>query len=150
MREEFVRDCMKGAPMMAAPINPSWIESGNPQARLAILAVSDDRAASTLLWECTAGKFTWRYNIDETIHFLDGEVTISVNGRPGRRYGAGDSLHFSRGAVATWEVETYIRKIAFCRSVLPRPFVHGRRFARAIFNRLRGRRDGLAQKPAFG
>ncbi len=154
MRDEFVRDGMsdglKGARMMSAPINPNWIESGDPQARIAILAVSDDRAASTILWECTAGKFTWRYSSDETIYFIDGEVIVSFGGEPGRRYGAGDSLHFSRGATATWEIESYVRKVAFCRSVLPRPLVAARRFARALYNRLRGRRDALARKPAFG
>jgi uncharacterized protein len=150
MRGDFVRDTMKNTPMMAAPINESWIEGGDPQAKIAILAFSDDRAAATILWECTAGKFTWRYSSDETIYFLDGEVTISVDGEPGRRYVAGDSLHFSRGAKATWEVETYIRKVAFCRSVLPRPLIALRRVARALYHRLRGRRDALSPKPAFG
>jgi uncharacterized cupin superfamily protein len=150
MFDERVRDRLKGAPLVSAPINPHWIERGDPQARLAILAYSDDRATSTVLWECTAGKFTWRYNVDETIYFLDGEVTISVDGNPPRRYGAGDAIHFSRGAAATWEVETFVRKVAFCRSVLPRPFVACRRFARSLYLRLRGRRDGLKAVSTFG
>ncbi len=150
MFSEFVRDRMKGAQMVSAPINPAWIEGGDPRASLAILAYSDDRATSTILWECTEGKFTWRYNIDETIFFLDGSVTISIDGKPGRRYGAGDCIHFSRGAVATWEVEGFIRKVAFCRSVLPRPFIKARVLARALYHRLRGRRDGLAAAPVFG
>ncbi len=150
MLGDFVRDKMKDAPMMTAPIRPEWIESGDPQARLAILAFSDDRAASTILWECTAGRFTWRYGYDETIYFLDGEVLITIDGAPPRRYGAGDSIHFARGAVATWEVQTFVRKLAFCRSVLPRPFIEARRLARKIFHRLRGRRDGLSASPALG
>ena len=150
MFDERVRDKMKGAPLAPAPINPQWIESGDPRASLAILAYSDDRATSTMLWECTAGRFTWRYHCDETIYFLDGEVMISVEGRPARRYGAGDTLHFSRGAVATWEVNGFIRKVAFCRSPPPRLFIAARRLARAVYHRLRGRRDGLASAPAFG
>src|SRR5947209_8087712 len=150
MLGNLVRDRMKDAEMIAAPINKDWIDAGDPRATIAILAYSDDRATSTILWECTAGKFTWRYNIDETIYFLDGEVLISVAGQPARRYGAGDSIHFSRGAVATWEVKSFIRKVAFCRSVLPRPFIAARRLARAAYHRLRGRRDGLARAPAFG
>ena len=150
MFNEFVRDKMKGAPMTPAPINPKWIEGGDPKASLAILAYSDDRATSTLLWECTAGKFTWRYSIDETIYFLDGEVLISIDGQPARRYGAGDSIHFSRGAVATWEIHTFIRKVAFCRSVLPRPFIRARVLARSVYHRVRGRRDALTTAPAFG
>ena len=150
MPGEFVRDKMKEAPMLAAPIRPEWIESGDPQARLAILAYSDDRAASTLLWECTAGRFTWRYSYDESIYFLEGEVLIAFEGQPPRRYGAGDTIHFSRGAVATWEVQTYVRKLAFCRSVLPRPFIKARRLARQVLNRLRGRQDGLTAAPVLG
>jgi len=141
---------MKGAQMAPAPINKDWIEGGDPRASIAILAYSDDRATSTVLWECTSGKFTWHYNIDETIFFLDGEVLISVDGEAPKLYGAGDSIHFSRGAVATWQIKTYIRKVAFCRSVLPRPFIEARRMARSIYHRLRGRGDGLATAPAFG
>src|SRR3954447_13455338 len=144
MLGNFARDKMKGAQMIAAPINKNWIDEGDPRASIAILAVSDDRATSTILWECTAGKFTWRYNIDETIYFLDGEVFISVDGQPARRYGFGDSIHFSRGAVATWEIQTFVRKVAFCRSVLPRPFIAARRVARSVYHRLRGRRDSLS------
>jgi uncharacterized protein len=150
MLSNFVRDKMKGAQLNAAPINKDWIEAGDPRASLAILAYSDDRATSTILWECTAGKFTWRYNIDETIYFLDGEVMISIDGKPAKTYVAGDSIHFSRGAVATWEVKTFIRKVAFCRSVLPRPFIEARRVARSVYHFLRGRKDGLAATPAFG
>jgi uncharacterized cupin superfamily protein len=150
MLDTLVRDRMNGATMSSAPINKDWIEKGDPRARLAVLAYSDDRATSTILWECTAGKFTWRYGIDETIYFLDGEVSISIGGEPAKRYGAGDSIHFSRGAVATWEVETFIRKVAFCRSVLPRPFIEARRLARSLYLRLRGRNDALAAQPAFG
>ena len=150
MNEKFVRDRMKDATLVEAPINKDWIESGDPRASLAILAYSDDRATSTILWECTAGKFTWRYAIDETIYFLDGEVMISVGGKPAKSYGAGDSIHFSRGAVATWEVQSFIRKVAFCRSVLPRPFIEAQRVARAIYRRLRKGGDGSAGRPAFG
>ena len=150
MLEGLVRDKMKGARMAPAPIHPNWIESGAPEARIAILAYSDDRASTTILWDCTAGRFTWRYSCDETIYFLEGEVSIAVGGAPAKRYGAGDAIHFARGAVATWTVETYVRKVAFCRSVPPRLFVTARRFARTLYLRLRGRRDALKAAPAFG
>jgi hypothetical protein len=103
-----------------------------------------------MLWECTAGRFTWRYNVDETIFFLEGEVLISVDGQAPIRYGAGDSIHFSRGAVATWTIETFIRKVAFNRSVLPRPFILARRMARRAYHWVRGRQARLAAAPAFG
>lgn len=146
----LMRDRPKGAILTAAPIEPSWIEAGDPQARLAILAYSDDRVTTTILWECSAGRFTWRYNIDETIYFLDGGVRIRIADGAWKSYSAGDTVHFSRGAVATWEIDDFIRKVAFCRKAPPRMFIHARRFARTAWRRLRGRTDGLAAAPVFG
>src|SRR5579863_8088020 len=120
MFDRYTRDKMNGAALTPAPIRKEWIEKGNPEASIAILAYSDDRSTSTILWHCTAGQFTWRYHGEETIHFLEGEVFISVSGKPARRYGPGDTIHFSRGAVATWEVKDFIRKVAFCRNPPPR------------------------------
>jgi len=145
-----MRDRMKGAPMTPAPIEPSWIESGDPQARITILAHSDDCATSTILWECSAGRFTWRYSFDESIHFLDGGVRIRMGSGPWKTYGAGDTVHFSRGAVATWEIDAFIRKVAFCRKPPPRLFVSARRLARTAYHRLRGRTDALTAAPVFG
>lgn len=133
-----------------APINPSWILSGEPTARCAVLSSSADRGAWTVLWECTSGRFTWRYDIEETVHFLEGSVVIGGRGMPARRYGPGDTVHFPRGAVATWEVEGVIRKVAFCRRAPPRPLAHLLRIARGVSRRLnalagRGPASALAQ-----
>lgn len=128
-----------GAPvaLSPAPINPDWIEAGDPRARCAVLSSSADRGAWTVLWECTSGRFTWRYDIEETVHFLEGSVVIGGPGLPKRRYGPGDTLHFARGAVATWEVEGVIRKVAFCRHAPSRPLAHALRLARGVHRRLR-------------
>ncbi len=135
-----------------APIDPDWIEAGNPKATAAIVAASEDRGAWTVLWECTAGRFTWRYDIDETVYFLEGSVVISGPGLPARRYGAGDTIHFSRGAVATWEVEGVIRKIAFCRRAPPLPLARAIRIVRGLHRRLRAftRRAGPAASALAG
>jgi len=124
--------------LSAAPIEPSWVEAGDPHARCAILAVSPDRGAWTMLWECTSGRFTWRYDIEETVHFLAGSVLIGAPGAKARRYGAGDTIHFPRGAVATWEVEGVIRKIAFCRRAPSRPLALAIRIVRGLRRRLGG------------
>jgi hypothetical protein len=121
-----------------APIDPDWIVSGEPKARCAVLSSNADRGAWTVLWECTAGRFTWRYDIEETVYFLEGSVIIAAPGVPARRYGPGDSIHFERGSVATWEVEGVIRKVAFCRRAPPRPVAHALRIARGLERRLRG------------
>ena len=150
MLEALMRDRAKGAALAAAPIEPSWIEAGDPQAKLAILAFSDDRATTTILWECSAGRFTWRYNIDETIHFLDGDVRIRIGEGAWKTYSAGDTVHFSRGAVATWEIDNFIRKVAFCRKAPARVFITARRVARRVYHRMKGRTDGLVAAPVFG
>jgi len=97
--------------------------------------VSDDRAVSTLIWECTAGQFVWRYDFDETIHILEGAVTISAPGEPERRLLPGDTVHFSRGAIATWTVDVHVRKIAFCRRAPPRTIAMVMRVARGLVRR---------------
>ncbi len=120
-----------------APIDPDWIEAGDPKAGAAILAASEDRGAWTVLWECTSGRFTWRYDVDETAHFLSGSAVISAPGLAARRYGPGDTIHFSRGAVATWEVEGVVRKLAFCRRAPPWRIARLIRLARGVHRRLR-------------
>lgn len=107
--------------LRAAPIEPSWIRKGNPMARNATLSSSADGRACTLVWDCTAGEFEWIYDIDETIYFLEGSATISDGHNPPKTFGPGDVLFLPRGAVCHWHVESYVRKVAFCRQTLPKP-----------------------------
>ena len=102
-----------------APIEPSWILEGTPMARNATLSRSADGLASTLVWDCTAGTFNWTYEIDETIYFLEGSATISDGINPPKTFGPGDVLFLPRGAVCHWHVESYVKKVAFCRRTLP-------------------------------
>lgn len=104
-----------------SPINPSWILEGRPVARNAILSRSDDQTACTIVWDCSKGKFNWTYDFDETIHFIEGNVLIEDGHSPARKLGAGDVIFFPAGSQATWTVEDYVRKVAFCRKVLPGP-----------------------------
>ena len=120
-----------------APINPAWIESGTPIATSALLAEASDRVTRTFLWNCTAGKFTWRYNEDETIYFVDGRVRIAVSGAEERLFEAGDTIHFSCGDVATWTIDSHVRKVAFCRTVPPKALTLALNIARALRRGLR-------------
>ena len=107
-----------------APINPAWILEGQPIARNAVLSRSQDTTACTIMWDCTAGKFHWHYNIDETVHIIEGAVIVSSQDTPPKRLEAGDVAFFPAGTMAHWHVESYVRKIAFCRRVvLPKPAV---------------------------
>lgn len=125
------------ASLAPAPINPDWILEGAPEARNAILSRSADGTACTIMWSCTAGKFRWIYDFDETIHFLEGWVVIDDGSGP-RRLGPGDVVFFPAGTSAAWTVETYVRKLAFCRKALPAPLGAAVNMLRAMKNAMRG------------
>jgi len=101
------------------PIEPSWIIEGNPVAQWCVLSKSADGLASTLVWECTEGKFNWYYDFDETILILEGSIVLENDAMKPTRYSAGDVIFFKDGAPARWHVEGRVRKIAFCRTTQP-------------------------------
>lgn len=102
-----------------SPIEPSWIIEGTPEARSHRLSASADGAATTLIWSCTAGKFNWYYDVEETIMILEGSVLLESEGMPPKRFGVGDVIFFRGGAHAKWHVEGYVKKVAFCRQTNP-------------------------------
>jgi uncharacterized cupin superfamily protein len=124
-----------------SPIRPDWVLEGNPITRNQVLSSSADGTASTLIWDCTAGRFNWFYDIDETIYVIQGGVVVKDFGGLPRRLQAGDTIFFPAGARAEWHVEHYIRKIAFCRTPLPRPVRVAKR-GYHFLKRLMGNRGG--------
>lgn len=115
------RSATGGGEMRPAPINPDWIRSGMPLARCESLSRSRDDTAWTDVWDCTAGSFEWRYEIDETAHFLEGAATITDQDGVAWTVGPGDVFLFRAGTKAHWHVPHYVRKVAFCREALPWP-----------------------------
>ena len=101
------------------PIMSSWIIEGSPQASGCELSNSADGLASTIVWHCTAGKFNWYYDFDETILILEGGIVLESDTMKPTRYGPGDVIFFRDGAHARWHVETYVKKLAFCRKTQP-------------------------------
>jgi uncharacterized protein len=101
------------------PIEPSWIIEGNPIAQRCVLSESADGLALTMVWECSAGKFNWYYDFDETVLILEGSIVLESDGMPPARYAAGDIIFFRDGAHARWHVEDRVRKLAFCRKTQP-------------------------------
>jgi uncharacterized protein len=151
MLEPLLRGTPGGSEFVDAPIEPSWIEDGDPKARAVILSATDDRLAFAVLWECAAGRFTWRYSCDETIYLLDGGCVLRQRGQPEMRLGPGDSAHFSRGAVVTWTIDSHVRKIGFFKNAAPRPVSLAIRLAKGGLKHLRARlRGGARRGPAFG
>ena len=115
------------------PIEPSWIIEGNPVAQWCVLSKSGDGLASTMVWECTEGKFNWYYDFDETIMILEGSIVLESDTMRSTRYGVGDVIFFRHGAHARWHVEGRVRKLAFCRTT--QPLLMG--FVMRAFNKLK-------------
>jgi hypothetical protein len=115
--------------LTSSPINKDWILEGQPAAQNTVLSRSADGTAWTIMWDCTAGRFRWHYDFDETIHIIEGSVSIDDGAGP-RTVGPGDVVFLPAGTSAVWVIETYVRKLAFCRKILPAPI-------RAAVNMLR-------------
>ncbi|HWU64735.1 MAG TPA: cupin domain-containing protein [Ensifer sp.] len=107
--------------MKPSPIEPTWILSGAPVARVAEHSHSADKAAMTALWDCTAGSFRWHFAWDETVMILEGEVRVTDERGAVRVLKAGDIAYFAGNTWATWQIDTYVRKIAFLRRPFPMP-----------------------------
>jgi uncharacterized protein len=116
-----------------APIRAEWILEGDPMARARCVSASIDGGGSTYVWECSAGRFTWHYAIDETVYVIDGSVIITDRSGLSRTLEAGDTAFFGAGSSAEWAVQGYVRKVAFMHSPLPRPL----RIAKAAYKALR-------------
>jgi uncharacterized cupin superfamily protein len=107
--------------MRDAPITPAWVRAGSPKARMGEIARSGDGTAVTVAWDCTAGLFEWRFGVDETVHIVDGEVTVADENGVERTLRAGDVAFFRVGSVTLWRVDAYVRKLAVCRHAMPKP-----------------------------
>jgi uncharacterized protein len=148
MRKNTIVHCDQNAPLKSSPINPAWILEGRPVARNVVLSTSDDTTACTILWDCTAGKFNWHYDFDETVHIVEGSVVVRSEGSPPKRLVAGDVAFFPVGTTAHWHVEDYVRKVAFCRRVLPRqavPFIRVLRRLKALLTANRNAAPSLME-----
>ena len=107
------------ADLTPRPIEPSRIIEGKPDATWCVLSQSADGLASTMVWHCTAGKFNWYYDFDETILILEGGIVLESEGMSPTRYGPGDVIFFKDGAHARWHIESHVKKLAFCRKTQP-------------------------------
>lgn len=105
--------------LQPAPINPDWILSGNPVARVTTLAVAADQMLSCAVWECQAGSFKWVYGLDEMVQILEGEVVIEEQ-TPSKKVHtlrAGDTAFFPDGLTTIWTVSKYVKKFAIHRTL---------------------------------
>ncbi|WP_117193086.1 cupin domain-containing protein [Rhizobium terrae] len=117
----FVGACPDALEMKPLPIEPSWVLSGNPQARAAAHSKAADECAATGVWDCTAGSFRWFFGWDETVVILEGEVDVTAEDGTQRILRAGDVAYFKGGTWATWRIDNYVKKVAFLRKPFPAP-----------------------------
>ncbi len=136
--EVLIRSAGEPSGLAPAPIRSEWIIDGQPVARLELLSTSADGTASTYYWDCTAGRFNWYYAFDETLHILEGSVALKEPSGRTRRVTAGDVVFFPAGSSAEWTVDTYIKKLAFCRTPLPTYFLRFRALGRSLKRLTRG------------
>ncbi len=68
------------------PIEPSWIIEGSPVAQASVLSKSADGLATTIVWECSEGRFNWYYDFDETILILEGSIVLENDTMRPTRY----------------------------------------------------------------
>jgi uncharacterized protein len=132
-----------------APIRSAWILEGNPVARNKFLSKSADGTASTYIWDCTAGRFNWHYDIDETVYILEGSVVLRDAQGAERGLQAGDTVFFPAGSNAEWTVEGYVRKVAFLREPLPRKILFAKRAYRALKRLVKGGNKSNDMVPAM-
>jgi uncharacterized cupin superfamily protein len=130
------------AEFQAGGIDPAWILAGSPRMRSAGLVLAPDKGSSVNFWDCTAGKFRWQYGWEETVFILEGEMRVTDVSGNSSVLRAGDVAHFPAGTSFVWEVDKYVRKMAFHR----RPVVRGlrgfvRRCIRALREKVRFRAD---------
>ena len=121
MSKSIVIDPASTTNLQATPISADWVLEGRPETRSHELARSHGLTSFTMVWDCTAGRFKWDYNKDETLVVLSGEAFITAGNDGERRIGPGDVVFFPAGSSATWRVPNYIKKVAFLRHTMPRP-----------------------------
>jgi hypothetical protein len=125
-----------------APIPSEWILEGNPVTRCRQLSGSTDDRAFTVMWDCTASRFNWYYEADETICVLEGSVIVTDPQGHRHTLHPMDTYLFPSGSRYHWNVPVYVRKLAFIHMPLPPKLRYARRVYRSLKGWFRGGKDG--------
>jgi uncharacterized cupin superfamily protein len=63
------------------------------------------------LWTAQPSTFDYTFELNETLHVLEGHVVVTQKGGPTLDLRAGDVATFPRGAVTRWEVREPFKKV---------------------------------------
>ena len=86
--------------------------AGDPAARVAWLRTESGGAGALFTGMFTVEPSTFRYTFsgDESLHVLDGDLDIAVDGGEAVTLRPGDIASFPKGAHSTWTVRVPLRK----------------------------------------
>ncbi len=115
------------------PIPEGWILEGAPEARGKMLSCSTDGMAFTVMWDCSAGRFNWFYDIDETVCIMEGSVSVRDAAGHSTTLKSGDTFFFPAGTQFHWTVTHFVRKVAFIHV----PMSHKMRLVRRLYRSLK-------------
>lgn len=119
LRDAGAFDRTDAVPMRPSPIRPAWIRSGKPVTRCGDHSTALDNFACTAVWDCTRSTFEWHYTMDETVYILEGEVRVTDALGQTHTLTAGSIGYFPAHSTWFWEVDRYVRKVAFLRREVP-------------------------------
>jgi uncharacterized cupin superfamily protein len=133
--------------LAAAPISPAQILGGIPREYSKILAMSQDRTARIMVWECSAGEFAIHYPVDETAVVIAGEAFVTNDAGEECRLAEGHVAFFPAGSSSRWRITRPIKKVAVLRQDLPWPTGFAVRAWHRLL-RIAGVRPGWSLSPA--
>lgn len=114
-----------------SPMDPSWVVAGDPRPRSTLVAAKGART-QVWVWDCTDGAFDWRFlSVDETVHVLEGSVTVTLVDGTERTLTPGDVALFPAWSTSRWVVHGYVKKLAVLHETRSLP--------RRVLDRLRSR-----------
>jgi uncharacterized cupin superfamily protein len=85
---------------------------GDPQSKVHWLRTegSTDAALMSGIFTAQPSRFNYAFETDETIHLIEGRVTITLDSGEAVTVTAGDIVSFPRGARAVWDVQEPLRE----------------------------------------
>lgn len=95
----------------AAPIDPAKVLTGSPAEKVEVLYADPREEFLVGLWECTAGSWRCRFDEEEYVRLISGEVRLTDQAGGTVLFRPGDSFHVPSGFVGTWENVSDVRKI---------------------------------------
>lgn len=108
-----------GRPGEPCSIPASDVRSGIPVMRSQEHSTTVDGSAWTVVWDCTRSAFDWHYDVDEVVVILEGSVRVTDRNGTTHTLKVGDAGYFPAGTSWFWEVDDYVRKVAFCHNPIP-------------------------------